>query len=259
MANAAGLIKAVSKALAINEATVTHQHRLLREAGKVRKWGRGRGAAAMRPIDAATLLIASSTTSLLKDTVATVDKFANLPLAGRKLAGPDRALQFAEDDLLPGLNSDEVKRSFGLGRLAHESPFDRALGMIVRSCIDGSLFPSLSPGHFTEPPTAKLNLSYERFLSVRFFLPVPRVQVYYRATGVLFELLRFGGAPGEPGFRYDRDVLEPAGVGPCLVEERSFDLRSLELVAKAIGKEGIRAEFETAAIKENSNKLAIPR
>lgn len=256
MANAAGLVRAVSKALGIPEATVSHQHRLLREAEKIRSFGRGRGAAAMRPVDAAALLIATATTSLLKDTVESLDSFAGLPLVGRKLAGPDRPNQFGPDELLSGLNADEVKRSFGLGRLAVGTRLDHALGAVIRWCINGTLFPELSAGYFLEEPQPGLNLAYRQNLSFKFWLPVPRVTVSYQAEGILFEFVRFGGMPGEPLFRYVEDVLEPAGVKPCLVEERSFTLASLIPIAGAIGIEGIRAEFETALAREKLDDLS---
>ena len=253
MANAAGLARAVSKALHVPEATVSHQHRLLREAGKIRSYGRGRGAAAMRPVDAATLLIAAATTSLLKDTVEQVDSFSNLTLAGRKLAGPDRPLQFNKDELLPGLNADEVNRTFGLGRLSMSSPLSHGIAAIIRWCINDTLFPPLSPGHFIDPPLRSLDLQYRKCLSLRFWLPVPRVTILYRAEGVLFEILRFGGMPGEPLFRYEEDVLPQAGFETCLVEERSIDLACIMPIAQSVGMEGIRAEVEMSLASEKGS------
>jgi len=38
---------------------------------------------------------------------------------------------------------------------------------------------------------------------------------------------------------YRSKILLPANIGPCLVQIREFDLRSIEIVAQAVGKEGL--------------------
>lgn len=72
MATPGELIKVVSDALGIPEATVTTYYRSLRETGWVTKGGRGASAAKMTPRDAAYLLIAAGGSRFEKEPAAKI-------------------------------------------------------------------------------------------------------------------------------------------------------------------------------------------
>jgi hypothetical protein len=80
MSNAAGLVRDTSKALFVKEASLAVQMRFLRQGGLIPTGGRGTGGYAMRPKDAAALLVAAAATSALKDTAEVTEAFLNLPM-----------------------------------------------------------------------------------------------------------------------------------------------------------------------------------
>src|SRR5690349_18023854 len=82
-----GLAEVVAGALGLPSETVRQHLRNLQAAdrGLISAKGRGRGAAAMSPLDAARLLIAAVGSDFVKDSVAALDAFGGLqPVARRE-------------------------------------------------------------------------------------------------------------------------------------------------------------------------------
>lgn len=79
MASPGELVKRVAEVLGAPEATVTVHDRNLAAAGLRTKGGRGKSAAKMTASDVANLLLAVAGSSMVKDTVQTVEDYATLP------------------------------------------------------------------------------------------------------------------------------------------------------------------------------------
>lgn len=87
MASPGEMVKRVAEVLGAPEATVTVHDRNLAAAGLRTKGGRGKSAAKMTAGDVANLLLAVAGSSMVKDTVQTVEDFADLPARGGEKSG----------------------------------------------------------------------------------------------------------------------------------------------------------------------------
>jgi hypothetical protein len=255
MTNAAGLVRATANALMINEASLSVQMRFLREAELMPTGGRGTGGYIMRPQDAATLITAAAVTSALKDTAELTKKFLELPLSAWDVFGPDRRQQHPEPPL-PGLNHEAVIRKFGFGRISRESNFRTTFAFIVEQLVKGNMFPELTGDDFAAQPDDKISLAYRHSLSVNFYLPVPAISVAYIAYGIFREALTFSnaGSAAQMNLVSYASLLQDRGMDRALRQIRSVSGQSLELVAEAIGGEGLRSAL---AVSPNSRRKRL--
>lgn len=102
MASPGDLVRTTAEALGVPEATVVVHDRNLVIAGLRTKSGRGRSAARTTARDAAHLLTAMAGSGLVKDSVATVRRYANTQLdSERSSIGGYASLKLAELTALP--------------------------------------------------------------------------------------------------------------------------------------------------------------
>lgn len=150
MASPGELRAKTAEVLGVPEATIIVHDRNLVVAGLRSKGGRGRSAAKVTPTDAANLLIAVSASSLVKDTVATVEEYARLPCGGGGSSGER-----------PGATSSWTLSEFAIPQLT-ALPAEHALGdaltALIEAARDGDLeeaVKSAPPGRFGEHDAPK--------------------------------------------------------------------------------------------------------
>lgn len=138
MASPGELVRKVAEVLGVPEPTVVVHDRNLVTAGLRTKGGRGRSAAKMTPGDAANLILAVAGSSMVKDTVETVNDYANLP------SRVDRPINPRTE---PGGPSIRQTESWDLSRfpipslqrLPADHTFRDALTALIEAAADGSL------------------------------------------------------------------------------------------------------------------------
>jgi hypothetical protein len=102
------LADVIADALGLSGQTVVQHVKNLQAEELLTSAGRGRGAAHMRPLDAARLLLAAAGSDLVKDSVLTVETFGGLlPIGHSKRPGPHIVLE----DHLAGLLTDIAVRA----------------------------------------------------------------------------------------------------------------------------------------------------
>jgi hypothetical protein len=268
MANQAGLVRQVASSLHINEATLSVQMRVLREADLIPTGGRGKGSYAVTPENAATLMTAAAVSSSVKDTAIITKSFLDLPLDFHEVRGPGQHLDHGSHrpgpslrDPWPGLSLQRVLRKFGFARIGDPIDFGSALTAIVEMFIKSEVFPALEQSDFEADADIPGSLSYERSVTVQFYLPIPCAQIGYRASRILTEYLTFGPAKarrlGLSTSMY-KFLLEQRGMSGSLIQVRSLDEVALEKIAKAVGKEGLREAMAPRPSKRKKEEAGLP-
>lgn len=136
------MVKRVAEVLGAPEATVTVHDRNLAAAGLRTKGGRGKSAAKMSAPDVANLLLAVAGSSMVKDTVQTVEDYATLPSrAGETSVQTDRTATHQG-------NAGQVWNLEGfpipaLQKLNADHTFRDALVALIEAASDGSLASSV--------------------------------------------------------------------------------------------------------------------
>jgi hypothetical protein len=111
------LADVVAGALGLSAQTVVQHVKNLQAHGLLLSTGRGRGAAQMRPIDAARLVLAAAGSDLVKDSVETVESFGGLlPIGSAGAPGTHIRLE----DHLAGLLTDIAARLHAGEHIDHE-------------------------------------------------------------------------------------------------------------------------------------------
>lgn len=170
MAKSPQLVAAVAKIVGKPEKTVSIALRRLQEAGLIEVTGKGRGGKHMTSRDAAMLLLAMSTGTMLKDSPAAIPDYWNLPLV------PTDPHRF---DLLGHPPADRpflTRRYFNRMFTKAITPVD-TLGSVVTNIIEravaGTLFPKperadlLNPSPDTPTPDQVSNSE----LNLRIYAP----------------------------------------------------------------------------------------
>lgn len=139
MASPGELVRKVAEVLGVPEPTVVVHDRNLVTAGLRTKGGRGRSAAKMTPGDAANLILAVAGSSMVKDTVETVNDYANLPSRGGEVSIRRDAHSYNNDgNPLPTWNLPGFPIP-ALQALQKDHTFRDALVGLIESATDGSL------------------------------------------------------------------------------------------------------------------------
>jgi hypothetical protein len=140
----------MAKSLGIPEATIVSHDRTLVENGLRTKGGRGRSAAKVTSLDASNLLIAIVGSSMVKDTLATVADYADLPCDGaeRGSHGNAETSWNLTHFPLPGLQALPAAHTFrdalcALIESAASGDLDRALAGLHRRKAGDRSIPSI--------------------------------------------------------------------------------------------------------------------
>lgn len=133
------LVKQISETLGAPEATVTLHDRNLANAGLRTKGGRGRSAAKMSATDVANLLVAVAGSSMVKNTVQTVEDYSGLPSRGGEMSERRDAHSFSNNGNPPSIWNLSAFPIPALQKLPAEHTFRDALVALIEAAADGSL------------------------------------------------------------------------------------------------------------------------
>jgi len=139
MASPGELVHKVAEALGVPEPTVIVHDRNLVRAGLRTKGGRGRSAATMTATDAANLIVAVAGSSVVKETVGTVNDYANLPPQSGEVSMGE-----SSDSIRHDRNALATWQLVGfpisrLQDLPERHTFRDALIALIEAATDGSL------------------------------------------------------------------------------------------------------------------------
>jgi hypothetical protein len=154
MANLSELVTAIAEAEGMDPASVSLIARYVREAGFIRKKGRGTSAASMDAKDAANLLIAINASSSVREAPAVVPVYRNL---------------IAEGDA-----SEDFPETTGT--------FGEALEQVIKGAIDAKLPPKI----LSKGVSSVVRAAFEQrtaLVSVTFKRPDPAAELLIRYVG----------------------------------------------------------------------------
>jgi DNA-binding transcriptional ArsR family regulator len=246
VATSGQLVEAVSEATDFAAETVVVHMRNLREAGLVDIRGRGRSAAKMTARDAARLLMAVSGTIHVKESVGAVLSFKELSAYRRELVSPKEQTTpvtivphridgprhwSVGRPLIPGLNGEEVRKRFGLGRVKLGTTFEEALITVIEGTLADTLFPPLQSSDFRKP-TSKI-ANYKKRLWVTLYRPEAYASITYLAEGITYEKVLFQKKPDVANATY-RDTAARRKRTAVLYRQSDFNEQALEIVCDAL-------------------------
>jgi hypothetical protein len=133
------LVKRIAETFGAPEATVTLHDRNLADAGLRTKGGRGRSAAKMTALDVANLLVAVAGSSMVKNTVQTVEDYSGLPSRGGEMSVRKDAHSFSINGNPPSIWDLSAFPIQALQKLPAEHSFRDAIVALIEAAADGSL------------------------------------------------------------------------------------------------------------------------
>ena len=139
MASPGELVKTIADVLGVPEASVVVHDRNLVVAGLRTKGGRGRSAAKMTALDAANLLIGVAASSVVKETVETVQDYADLPSRGGETSTRKDAHSFDNNGNPPPTWNLPGFPIPALQSLPEHHTFRSALVGLIEAATDGTL------------------------------------------------------------------------------------------------------------------------
>lgn len=230
MAKSPQLVGAIAKVVRKPDETVRVALRRLHEAGLIEVTGRGRGGKDMTARDAAMLLLAMSTGTLLKDTPATIQEYWNLPLRQADSAVPE-APGSTPGGRIPALAARYFAKLF-TKKLAPVDTLGTVLTTIIDLAAQGTLFPIAERTDFavprdpgrsgpSRPPLSQLR--------IRIYAPQRAASINLDINMQWRSELHFGVSSDETGAGHYR-----------LAEADYLEIRQFSHAAIAIIGEGLR-------------------